>query len=377
MLLFDAHLDLAMNALEWNRDLTQPIAAIRQRESGLADKPGRGVNTVCFPEMRRGGIGICVATQIARFVKSTNTLQGWHSPAQAWAQTQGQLAWYSAMEEAGQMKQITDAAGLQKQLAAWHAQPGTTQPAAVSDVAGSTPPGQAELPIGYILSLEGADSLRTLHHLERAYEQGLRAVGPAHYGPGTYAQGTDASGGLGSRGKELLAEMERLGIILDVTHLCDESFWEAVDLFDGPIWASHSNCRALVPHHRQLSDEQIKVLIQRGAVIGTALDAWMLIPGWVRKQSTPEACNLKLDRLIDQMDHICQIAGNSFHAGVGSDLDGGFGREQTPADLNTIADLSRLAELLRARQHTQDDIARIMHGNFVRFLEKAWSKTSN
>src|SRR5215469_7946353 len=108
MLLFDAHLDLAMNALEWNRDLTQPLEQIRQAECALTDKPDRGRGTVCFPEMRRGGVGLCVATQIARFVKPSNPLPGWRSPAQAWAQTQGQLAWYHAMEEAGELMAITN-----------------------------------------------------------------------------------------------------------------------------------------------------------------------------------------------------------------------------------------------------------------------------
>src|SRR5215510_9302652 len=199
MLIFDAHLDLAMNALEWNRDLTQPIEDIRQREGGMKDKPDRGQGTVCFPEMRRGGVGICVATQIARYVKKSNRLPGWHSPAQAWAQTQGQLAWYRAMVEAGELVQITDAKTLTGHIARW------TQPDTAT----------ASLPIGYVLSLEGADSIVTPQYLERAYANGLRAVGPAHYGPGTYAQGTDATGGLGPRGRELLDEMARLNIILD------------------------------------------------------------------------------------------------------------------------------------------------------------------
>src|SRR6266513_76215 len=112
MLIFDAHLDLAMNALEWNRDLTRPLTEIRERERGLADKKERGHGTVCFPEMRRANIGLCVATQIARFVKPANPLPGWHSPEQAWAQTQGQLAWSRAMEETGQMVQIRNAAAL-------------------------------------------------------------------------------------------------------------------------------------------------------------------------------------------------------------------------------------------------------------------------
>ncbi len=165
--------------------------------------------------------------------------------------------------------------------------------------------------IGYILSLEGADSIVELKHLEQAYAYGLRALGPAHYGPGRYAQGTNATGGLGKGGKELLREMERLNIILDATHLCDDSFWEAMDNFRGHVWASHHNCRTLVNHNRQFSDEQLKELIARGAVIGGVLDAWMLVPNWVRKESTPQGMNCNLEKVIDHMDHICQLAGNA------------------------------------------------------------------
>jgi membrane dipeptidase len=354
MLIFDAHLDLSMNALEWNRDLTRPIQEIREREKGLSDKPDRGRGTVSLQEMRRGGVGLCVATQISRYVKPGNPLPGWHSPEQAWAQTQGQLAWYRAMEERGEMKQITDAAGLDKHVALWRTE------------------AAAQLPVGYVLNLEGADSILTLHHLERSYAQGLRALGPAHYGPGTYAQGTDASGGLGARGRELLAEMERLGIILDVTHLCDESFWEALGHFHGRLWASHSNCRALVPHNRQFSDEQIKALLERGAVIGAALDAWMMTPGWIKRQTTPEAVGLKLERILDHIDHVCQLAGNSGHSGLGSDLDGAFGREQSPADLDTIADLARIPAMLAARGYSAPDVEGIVSGNFIRFLRETW-----
>jgi membrane dipeptidase len=245
----------------------------------------------------------------------------------------------------------------------------TKQPASAPDQPGL----QTEaVRIGYILSLEGADSLMTLHHLERAYENGLRAVGPAHYGPGTYAQGTGASGGISWRGRELLGEMERLRIILDATHLCDESFWEALEVFGGPVWASHSNCRTLVPHHRQLSDEQMKALVGRDAVIGVALDGWMLVPGWVRGKTTPANSGLKLEHIVAHIDHICQLAGDARHAGIGSDLDGGFGCEQTPSDLQSIADLARLKDLLQARGYKDQNVRQILHGNFVNFLQRAW-----
>lgn len=353
----DAHVDLALNALEWNRDLTRPIADIRAAESGLADKAGRGSGTVCLPEMRRGGVGVAVVTQIAKVRTSGySPVNAWQSPAQAWAMTQAQLAWYRAMQDAGEITLITSRTALEAHASLW---------------LNAADDSRERLSIGCILSLEGADSLITLKHLERAYEHGLRALGPAHYGPGIYAQGTDSIGGFSARGRDLLAEMQRLGIILDVTHLTDECFWEALKIYSGPVWASHHNCRALTPHQRQLADDQIRALIERDAVIGIAMDGWMLVRDWVRGQTTPELRGLRLEHALDHADHICQIAGNTRHVGLGSDLDGGFGREQTPCDLETIAGVRRLPELIQQRGGNQDDARNFAHGNLMRFLQRA------
>lgn len=357
MFAIDAHLDLSMNALEWNRDLQLPVSAINEREKGLTDKPDRAQAVVSLPELRKGKFGLVVATQIARYVAPENTLPGWHSPEQAWAQTQGQLAWYNAMEIAGQMVQINNLESLEQHLILWE-----------SNIA------DEKKPVGYILSLEGADSIVDINYLKIAHANGLRAVGPAHYGPGRYAQGTDAAGLMGAKGHELLKEMERLNIILDATHLCDDSFWDALDHFNGAIWASHNNCRALVNHNRQFSDAQIKELIKREAVIGLALDAWMMVPNWVRGESTPKNMNCSLEVMVDHLDHICQLAGNTLHVGIGSDLDGAFGREQCPYDIETIADLqTKIPELLQKRGYQKEDIKNMMHGNWLRFLRKAWA----
>jgi membrane dipeptidase len=355
MFTIDAHLDLAMNAMEWNRDYRQSVTDIRGREAGMTDKPDRGKGVVSFEELRKGEIGLVVGTQIARYVAPGNTLPGWHSPEQAWAQTQAQLAWYRAMEEDGELVQIIDLVGLEKHIDLWTKRDGS-----------------GKKKIGYILSLEGADSIVTVNHLERAYTYGLRAVGPGHYGPGRYAQGTNATGGIGAAGKALVKEMERLNIILDATHLSDISFWEALDNFHGHVWASHNNCRALVDHNRQFSDEMIRELISRDAVIGGVMDSWMMVPNWVRGESTPEGMDCNLEKLIDHMDHICQIAGNANHIGIGSDLDGAFGKEQSPYDVETIADLNKIPDLLKKRGYTPEDVSNVMHGNWLRFLRKAW-----
>jgi membrane dipeptidase len=354
--IFDVHLDLAMNAMEWNRDLRWPLEKIRRWEMHMKDKVDRGNNTVCLPEMRRGNIGLCVATQIGRHSPYFHRLPGWNSPDQAWAQTQGQLAWYRAMEEQGEMVQVRDLPQLERHLKAWD---------------GNFAKG-VKHPIGYILSLEGADSLVTLRNLERSHADGLRAVGPAHYGPGRYAHGTDAEGPITPLGIDLLREMDRLGMILDVTHLCDETFWDALDHFNGPLWASHQNCRKLAPWNRQFDDEQIKAVISRGGVLGMAFDAIMMVPGWVHLKSKPADFQLRIERICDHIDHICQLAGNSRHVGIGTDLDGGYGTEQTPMDLDSIADLQALPSLLAKRGYGVNDIQGFMSGNFLDFLRRAW-----
>ena len=355
MLTFDAHLDLSLNALEYNRDLRRPVAEIRADEAGMTDLKGRGSGTVAFPEMREAGIGICVATQLAGCMKPAAPVGAWNSPAQARAMTQGQLAWYQAMEDDGHLRQLRTWPEVESHLGAWRADPDAT-------------------PIGYLLSLEGADSLRSLDDLETSYTQGLRALGPAHYGTGRYALGHDREGPLSEQGLDLLRKMNELGLILDVTHLCDQTFWQALDLYQGPLWASHHNCRSLVDDPRQLADEQIKALAERGAVMGVACDVWMVVPGWERGVTTrtdkPEA---NLEALADHVDHYCQLLGDARSVGIGTDLDGGYGCEQTPAGLETIADLNAFRSILAGRGYSEQDLAAISHQNFLDCLKSAWT----
>ena len=357
MFIIDAHLDLAMNAMEWNRDLKQPVVDLREREKGMNDKPDRARNTVSLPALRDGKIGLVVATQIARYVRQGSPLPGWHSPEQAWAQTQAQLAWYQAMVNEGEMVQVSEITSLDAQIKKWE-----------ND---SIP--DSDKPVGFILSLEGADSLVNLSYLEKAYAYGLRALGPAHYGEGRYAGGTGTEEGFSANGISLLKEMDSLHMILDVTHLTDLGFSQAMEIFKGPVWASHHNCRALVKNQRQLTDDQIRILIERGSVIGGVMDAWMLTDGWIRGVSIPKARGTDLNSLIDNFDHICQIAGNANHIAIGSDLDGAFGTEQSPYDLDTITDLQKLPDLLKQRGYSETDISKILHGNWLRFIKKAWN----
>ncbi len=355
--IIDAHLDLAMNAIEWNRDLSRPLNEIRQREMHMKDKPDRGKGTVCLAELRKGRIGLIVATQLSRYTPPGSSLAGWNSPQQAWAMTQAQLAWYREMEAMGEMVQVTNQLQLNTHLQLWN----------------NLEVDDETKPIGYILSLEGADSLVDISYLYRAYEYGLRAIGLSHFGPGRYAPGTKMEGPLTPLGLELLKEMGKLNLILDVTHLTDEGFNQAMTFYQGPIWASHNNVRKIIPNQRQLTDQQIKQLIDRGSVIGAMLDCWSMDIRFIDKISDPWQLDIRLENIVDHWDHICQIAGNANHIAIGSDLDGIFGTEQSPWDLNSISDLQKYQNILSNRGYKQDDINKIFYGNWLRFLNNAWS----
>jgi membrane dipeptidase len=357
-LIFDAHLDLAWNAIDWNRDLKQPAAELRRREvEGKVFGKGRGEGTVAFPDLRRGRVGLFIATLLARLHRPgmMPAFSRYDSMDCAYAATMGQLFYYQALVEQGQLRWIKDAAALESHVRAW------TEGSADKE------------PLGFILSMEGADPILSPADVDDWWAAGLRIVSLSHYGNSRYAHGTGTPGGLNEPGPALLREMERVGMILDVTHLADDAMNQALDLFGGTVLASHHNCRSLVDRQRQLRDSDIRKIVARGGVIGTAFDCWMLDPncgqgpGNVRRTAT-------LEHVADHIDRVCQLAGNTRHAAIGTDLDGGFGREQSPRDLDTIADLQRLPELLGRRGYGPEDVEGILYRNWVRFFERAWRK---
>jgi membrane dipeptidase len=355
MLLIDGHLDLSWNALQWNRDLRRSCYTLRAGEAHVPGK-GRAQNTVAYPEMRQGRMALCLATVLARSTGTPVAHIDYASPAQAYGVAQGQLAYYRALEQEGLARIIADGVALTEHMAAWRAYDASPAP--------QTPP------LGFAIAMEGADCILRPQDVPAWWQAGLRVVGITHYGHGRYADGTSTEGGLTELGTALLAEMQRAGMILDISHCSDQAFWQALERFDGAVLASHNNCRALVPHQRQFSDEQLRALFQRDGVIGAACDCWMLRPGWVDGWSN---AGITLSDVADHIDHLCQLAGNSRHAAIGSDLDGGYGREQSPCDLDTIADLQKLAGILEKRGYGAADITAIMYGNWVRLLERAWA----
>ncbi|MEO6923502.1 MAG: membrane dipeptidase, partial [Bryocella sp.] len=279
-------------------------------------------------------------------------LLDYRTPEIASAMGHGQRMYYDCMERRGYLKQLTDWPSMQAHVQRW-----TTD---------------SNAPIGYVLSMESADPILDVGDAERWWEHGLRVVGLSHYGEGVYAHGTGSAGdGLTPRGFELLKRFETLGMIVDVTHLTDEGFWQVMNRYNGRVMASHHNCRALVPGQRQLTDDQIRALIDRGAVIGAAFDSWMLHPDY-EFQVTDNSL-VRLSDVVDHIDHICQLAGNAEHVAIGTDLDGGYGREQSPSDLDTIADVQQTVPIFQQRGYKDIEIANILHGNWLRFFRECWS----
>ncbi len=353
-LLVDAHLDLAWNAASHDRDLRQTLVELNNREAAMTDVAYRGKAVITFEEMHKGNVFLCLATLLARSGPQHQLKQqylrtdiDYSTRIGAFAAAHAQRACYTLWEREGHIRLIQTQADFDDHVAKWNAKKEGEK-----------------LPLGMILSMEGADPITEPDELSMWHENGLRAIGPVHYGFGQYAAGTAVEGPLTEDGKKLLKNMQELNMGLDVTHLCDRSMKEALDLFEGTIWASHHNCRELVPGDRQLSDELIRLLISRGAVIGASFDAWMLKSGW--KIGSTVAGELKIEAAVDHIDHICQMAGNTDHCAIGSDLDGGFGHEQTPSDLKSIADLQRMDELLSNRGYSDEDIEKIFNKNWLR-----------
>jgi len=168
----------------------------------------------------------------------------------------------------------------------------------------------------------------------------------------------------------MLKAFERAGVIVDLAHLTDRGFWEVLDAFDGAVASSHHNCRALVPGQRQLDDQMIRAIGERGGVIGTSMDLWMLDPRWQKVKPVVQKRERGLEAAADHIDHVCQVTGSVEHAALGSDLDGGFGVEQSPRDLETVADLSKIEGILEARGYTAEQVSAVLSENWLRLLRR-------
>ena len=364
MLIIDGDCAFQHGAFEFDRDLTLPLEQVRNASAGSRRLKGVGMPDteamVTLPEFRRGGIAAILAKVAARIHRPGAQLWGFRTGDIAYAAAQGQIAYYRILEEKGETRILETSRDFTSHMDTW-----------------SEASSYDDLPVGMVIGIEGADPILWPEQVRRWWADGVRVISLSHYGVSTYSHGTGTgvSGGLFPPARDLLSEMDSLGMILDVTHTSVESVRQALDLFSGPVLASHQNCRALVPGERQFPDELLTRIIERGAVIGTSLDAWMLYkPGvdWAnipprREVYLREA--ITLEDVADHVEHVCGLAGNSLHAAIGSDIGGGVGWEGASHGVDSAADYQKLADVLDRRGYAEDDIRNVMHRNWQRFYE--------
>jgi membrane dipeptidase len=372
LLLIDGHLDLATNALDLRRDLTQPVQALREREGGARPArsthkdsldrkvgpliPSQGPPTVSLPALRAGRVGIVVATVLCRVQASTpDSPCTARTREAAYAVARSHLAYYQALMHEGELAWVRDGAELDGCLRAWENPVPRT-------------------PVGLILSMEGADPILGPDQVAEWHAAGLRSLSLTHHGVNVYGHGTGSRGGLFPPAYPLMDALRESGIVLDLTHASDLAFWQILEYWDGPVHASHANCRAIMPGQRHLSDEMIVAIAKRGGVVGMVFAEQMLNPAWNWDDPSTHRPNAtrSMSAVAEHVDHICQLLGTADHVALGSDLDGGFGRDLAPTDLDTIADLQGFAGILRARGYREEDVRKIAHGNLIRFFRRAW-----
>jgi membrane dipeptidase len=355
MLIVDAHLDLAYEALRFNRDLRLDVATIRERETRRASHPN-GTITTTVPAMLEGGVGIAFATLFAmpesmNTKMPANTRLVYRNSEEAARAASEQLDYYHRLaDEEERVRLVGDLASLDEVV--------------------SSHDGEDVPLLGFVPLMEGADAVREPEALEMWYERGVRLIGPAwndtRYAPGAWGAG----GGFTAAGHHLLEVMGDLDFILDISHLAEKATFEAFERYDGVVVATHANARSLVPGMRQLSDVQIERLAERDGVIGVVLYNRFLREGYHR---TDRKESVTLSHVVAHIDYICQLLGDAQHVGIGSDLDGGFGAEHTPAEIDTIADLQKIAAALAERGYEEEDITAIMGGNWIGRLRVAFS----
>ncbi len=347
-MLIDAHEDIAFNALNLSRDVRRSALDTRRREEDADASHRGGLCMVGLPEWLSGGVTVVFGTIFVSPARSVAMQPHTYTTAQeAYALGQAQLDYYHRLaDERECVTLVGNHADLDKVLASW----------------------ESETPqVGIVPLMEGADPIREPAELEQWFERGLRMVGLSWMTESRYAGGNASPGPLTDMGRDLLAAMADLGVVLDVSHLAEEAFFEAIDRFEGRIIASHANPRARVPGPRQLSDEMIRRLIERDSVIGVVLFNSFLRPGWA--MGDPKE-TVTLDDVVAAIDHVCQVAGDAAHVGIGSDFDGGFGAESAPAGLDTVADLPRIGPALSEAGYSEQDIAAVLGGNWLRLLQE-------
>ena len=371
-LIVDAHEDLAYSALTFQRDYLRSALETRRLEEGSFAAQENGHSLLGWPEYQRGQVALVIATL---FIAERGTLADWEtqvyrSPAEARRLWQIQVEYYQRLEgdSPDHFRLVRSRADLQQTLAPWREQPAVL-PEGTSP---ESEPNAVTHPVGIILLMENAEGLRAPGELEEWFEQGVRLVGPVWAKNGArFCGGTRTQEGFTREGQELLEVMAGLGLALDIAHMNERSALWAIDRYEGTLAATHANCRSLLRRtddERHLSDRVIRRLVERGGVIGVSPYARWLRPDWSKEDDSSKT---DLNHLAAHIDHICQLAGDARHAGLGTDFDGGWGWPAVPHELDTIADLHKLSGCLAERGYSPDEISALFGGNWIDFLERS------
>lgn len=356
-LLIDAHQDLAYNMRTFQRDYRRSVAETRRLEVGGLAPEVNNDSLLGWPEYQQGRVALVFATLFAaparRKLGDWDT-QSYEDEEQAHLIYKGQLYMYQklAEQQTEYFRLIQNRSDLDSHLAEWNDQ--TDEPH----------------PVGFVILMENAEGVRSPDELEEWWQGGVRIIGPAWAGT-RFCGGTREPGPLTRAGYDLLEGMQANGFILDLSHMDEQAYMQSLDAYEGTIIATHSSAKVLlkdVEVNRFLTDRMIDGLLEREGVIGIVPANGFLMTDW---KSRGGKNAVSLQSVIDQIDYICQMAGDALHVGIGSDFDGGFGLQSVPAEINTIADLQKLAPLLAERGYTDADIDAIFHNNWQRVLRSS------
>jgi membrane dipeptidase len=358
-IIVDAHADIAYNMLKYGRNYLRSAEETRRLEVGSDTLLENEDALLGWPDYQRGQVAIIFSTLYAmpmRWHKSGNDLQVYKTYDEAHRLYHEQLLTYHQMTDSAsdKFRIIASSNDLNMILNSWQ----------------NPNPNKNGHPVGMVVLMEGAEGIRILPELEEWYNLGVRLIGPAWVGT-RYCGGWKEPGPLTSDGRELLSAMADYNFILDLSHMDERSAIEALDIYHGPIVGTHGNCLSLMPNsnsNRHFSDRILEGIIERDGVIGIVPFNSYLKVGWVAGKS--ERKEVPLSIVADHIDHICQIAGNALHAGIGSDFDGGFGLQSVPLEIDTVADLQNLVFLFQARGYSDIDITNILGGNWITRLKR-------
>ena len=357
-IIIDAHQDLAWNMTNLGRDYTRSVFTTRETEAHTPIPAYNGNTLLGWTQYQEANVAIVFGTLFCTPKRRDNgkyEIQVYETPAEAHKLYRQDLDVYLRLADQHPEKfcLLLNARDLNSHIERWKSH---------IDQAQDPPP-----PVGIVILMEGADGILEPEQVEQWYQWGVRLIGPAWAG-NRYCGGTLEPGPLTKLGYRLLENMAEVGLILDISHMDHQAALQSLDFYTGQVVASHANAETLlegIPINRHLKDETIDKLIQRNGVIGMVPMNPFL--DWHWKENGGRS-SVSLDNFVAHIDHVCQIAGNANHVGIGTDFDGGFGVELAPHDIDTIADLPKLSTSLAKKGYNQEDIDRILGGNWLRIL---------